>query len=337
MDTNVYGFVKANKNQLSEDSKASVGSIMELQSLEKSLHSQLNQEVAAGRADAEEQQKLVDRINGLTSMRQDLYQTLGSNLESTQDNLAHTRNNLVQQLTTSKIVEEELNNAKQVLSELKQRKFDRLRMVEINNYISEKNRAYADLMKTIIYVAIPVIILLVLARTNSLPDKYLQRQSINDILIILGVITIAIGMYFILRKAYDIKRRNNMNFAEYDFDFNEAANYPTLMAYDRNALSRDFHMGERSFDKYADQAKGAIVGAGSSIAGAVKKAGSKVEAETSGNAGVALGKIGDAAKSTLQTAKGDVSNLFEESKKKATDMIQSHSSGKMNTLEPFGW
>jgi len=379
MDTKVYGFVKDNENQLSDDSKASVSSIMELQSLEKSLHSQLNQEVAANRADATEQQKLVDRINELTSMRQNLYQTLGSNLESTQDNLAHTRNNLVQQLTTSKIVEEELNNAKQVLSQLKQRKFDRLRMVEINNYISEKNRAYADLMKTIIYVAIPVIILLVLGRTNSVPDKYLQRQSINDILIILGVITIAVGMFFILRKAYDISRRNNMNFAEYDFDFNEAANNPTLVEYDRNALSHDFHMGERSFEKYADEAKGAIVGAGSTIAGAVKKAGAKAEgalgkassdlsdlgskAESGisnvagkagaamgqagaafgkagsamGQAGSALGKIGDEAKSGLQTAKGDISSLFEESKKKATEVIQGHSSGKMNTLEPFGW
>jgi succinate dehydrogenase flavin-adding protein (antitoxin of CptAB toxin-antitoxin module) len=69
MDTKVYGFVKDNENQLSDDSKASVSSIMELQSLEKSLHSQLNQEVAANRADATEQQKLVDRINELTSMR----------------------------------------------------------------------------------------------------------------------------------------------------------------------------------------------------------------------------------------------------------------------------
>ena len=56
-----------------------------------------------------------------------------------------------------------------------------------------------------------------------------------------------------------------------------------------------------------------------------------------GQARAALGKIGDEAKSGLQTAKGDISSLFEESKKKATEVIQGHSSGKMNTLEPFGW
>jgi hypothetical protein len=230
-----YGLTQRNLQNMEERHEQTLKSIQELQNIEKQLIQQLNTKVASNTSTKEEQEQLINRINELSQMRVDLFRNLQDVYKNTKDNVATSRSNLVNQLTTTQVVENEMNNVKGNLASLKSDKYNKLRMVEINNNLTGRYRAYINLFQLIVIVMIPIIIIGFLAKSNIIPDGFLSRESINDILLLLLSVTLLVGLYYILRKAFDISTRDNMNFDEYNWNFNPA-NQPGVIEYDQKQL-----------------------------------------------------------------------------------------------------
>jgi len=108
------------------------------------------------------------------------------------------------------IVENELNSAKKRLEFLESEKNNKIRLVEINNYYSDKYTEHTQLIKIIIYTLIPCIILTFLNKRNLLP---------NNIYYILLLIIFVICIYFFFMKFVYVMMRDNMNYQKYDWYF----------------------------------------------------------------------------------------------------------------------
>ena len=143
-----------------------------------------------------------------------LYKVL-SNVNNYFENALNTSvGSLRQQAVAIQIVENELNKAKQRLQILEEEKNNKIRLVEINTYYSDKYAEHSALMKIIIFTLIPVIILGVLNNKGILPG-----MIYNILLVIISFI----GAYFFWRRFASIITRDNMNYQEYNWHFDPAA------------------------------------------------------------------------------------------------------------------
>lgn len=186
--------------------------INKLQTLEKELLTTLetNPNLTPG-----EKQPLNEKINKITGIRINLYQTLSGASGMYKGILDDSRDKLSVQTDAIKIMETELNNTKARLASLKDDKNNKLRMVQVNDYYGSMYSEQSDLMKIIIFTLIPIIILVVLRQRMLL--FFLPEIVYNIILI---AISITGGVFFVLR-AGNYMTRDNMNYQEFDWVFNK--------------------------------------------------------------------------------------------------------------------
>ena len=90
-------------------------------------------------------------------------------------------------------------------------------MVEINTYYGKRYNAHANIMKTIFIFCIPIIILAVLANSGILPPNI--YRFLSGAVIIIAVILLGYQLI-------DLSNRDNMNWDEYNWYFNQN-NAPT--------------------------------------------------------------------------------------------------------------
>lgn len=203
-----------------------LNSISRLQDMERTLYTQL--EALAPSANTAEFDAIVDEINKLSQTRMTLFRSLSNLYSNAQQSVSVSRNDLVNQIAIAKIIEQQLNDAKGRLNELESVKSNKMRMVEINTYFGKRFQATSVLMKMIIYICIPLLILAVLKKAYILPP------SLADFLI--GTV-LAIGLFMLMRKAWDYYNRNNMNFDEYNWIIESPDElHPTVMEYNRKHL-----------------------------------------------------------------------------------------------------
>jgi len=100
------------------------------------------------------QQKIVEKMNQLSNMRINLYQTLSGVNNYYQNALTSTAGTLKDQTAAIYIVESELNKSKERLALLDTEKNNKIRLVEINNYYGDKYAEHSQLMKIIIYILV---------------------------------------------------------------------------------------------------------------------------------------------------------------------------------------
>tara|TARA_Y100000389_G_scaffold201080_1_gene242948 strand:- start:5217 stop:6176 length:960 start_codon:yes stop_codon:yes gene_type:complete len=202
-DSSGYGLSTVTDNKQSKV----FSEISKLQDMEKTLYAEL-QDVASSGGGTSEQQNIIDQINKLSSMRIDLFSGLSDNYAVLQDSVAQSRNDLVNQITTTNVVESQLGAAKNNLDQLKNIKNNNQRMTEINTYYGHSYQANTHTMRLIIYTSIPILIFAALRKFNLL------SAGITG-----GLITISllIGGFIIIKHLMDINARDNMVFNEYDW------------------------------------------------------------------------------------------------------------------------
>jgi len=183
--------------------------IQSLQQIEQQLFNNLESNI---NVKPEEQQKIIEKMNQLSNMRINLYQTLSGVNNYYESALKSSVGTLKEQEVAIKIVENELNKAKIRLQLLEQEKNNKIRLVEINTYFGDKYAEHTQLMKIIIYMLVPIIILVILNNRGILP---------KNIYYILIVIIGLIGGYFFWRKFASIIMRDNMNYQEYEWGFDQ--------------------------------------------------------------------------------------------------------------------
>jgi hypothetical protein len=119
------------------------------------------------------------------------------------------------QLKATKVIEQELNLAKENYKKLNKENNDDIRMIEINTYYEKRYRAHTKVMKLIFMIVVPIIVLAILAKKDFLPSSLVK--------ILITIITV-IGSYFVIKMIIDLSLRDNMDYDKYDWENNLQVN-----------------------------------------------------------------------------------------------------------------
>jgi hypothetical protein len=197
----------SNQPNVAQNNEQILTDIQSLQQMEQQLFNSLETNTTLS---PQQQQQIVEKMNQLSNMRINLYQTLSGVNSFFQNSLSSSVGTLQEQTVAIGIVENELNQAKKNLELLESEKNNKIRLVEINDYYGEKYSEHSQLMKIIIFTLVPVIILAFLNNKGILP---------NIIYYILLIIVAIIGAYFFWIRIASIIMRDNMNYQEYNWNF----------------------------------------------------------------------------------------------------------------------
>lgn len=161
---------------------------------------------------------IIDQISHLTNLRMKLYKNLELNLGTYQNQFNSSRNNLQNQLTMVGVVEQQLNNNKLVLNRLKDAQQDKIRMIEIGNYESERYNEYKKIMFIILAT---VVLVFLFSLLNNVP-------AVPSIIPLSGVvISITVGLIIVFYRVLSVYTRDNRNFLEFDWGANSDYNDPS--------------------------------------------------------------------------------------------------------------
>ena len=152
------------------------------------------------------------------------------------NNLRAATNSLANQQVVTDILQTEVDNAERSYRGLKQDNNDKLRMIQINTYYTEKYRAHTDLMKKIIFFILPILLLTILGTKGILP---------KDLSYTLAGIILIIGIVVVVYNIYDLNNRNNFDFDEYMIDSNSSLE-------DSSGNTHDISQTETILDKVHD-------------------------------------------------------------------------------------
>lgn len=200
-------------DNLQERNQQVLNNISQLQTQEKELYTSLDDPNLS----SEEKQQIINKINEISQMRLNMYAGMQDMYSYYQQNVSASRSTLGQEVSALDIIENELNQAKKKLNLIEDQKYNKLRLVEINTYYGKRYNAHANLMKTIVFTCIPLIILAILANKGILPPKLYR---------LIAAIVLIIGVIILGRQLIDLSNRDNMNWDEYNWNFN-ASEAPT--------------------------------------------------------------------------------------------------------------
>jgi hypothetical protein len=229
-------------NILQNGNENIVDNIKQLQQFERDLYTEL-QNISASPGNNDKQNELISKINTLAGVRTDLFETLKHMANSTQNMIATTRVDLVDNLTLIGVIEDELNKTKGLMNQSENIKNNQIRMVEINTYYEKQYRAYTDLMKIVIKMCIPVLLLILLKKKNLVP---------TNIIMALILIIFVIGGYFFIRNFVDIYKRDNMDFDQYSSNLNIKPTHHMDSTYNPDNANKD---ADKLFDRLENEVK----------------------------------------------------------------------------------
>jgi hypothetical protein len=197
----------SNTPNIEQNNQQILSDIESLQTIEQDLFNNLENNP---NLTTQQQTKIIDKINNVSNMRINLYQTLSGINNYFQGAMTSSQGILQDQSAAISIVETELNKAKRRLKLLEEEKNNKIRLVEINNYYGDKYSEHSNLMKIIIAMLIPIIILTILNSKGILPSPIFY--------ILVGLISFVGAIYF-WKRMISIYMRDPMNYQEYEFPF----------------------------------------------------------------------------------------------------------------------
>ena len=174
------------------------------------LYTELEKLTVQLNPDISQQQKILNNIDELQQLKISLYNNISQDYASVQADLVETRDNLVNDVAMTNVLNGEIGNINSTLSNLKNTRNEKVRIAEINNYYSSKYDTQTNIMKTIVYFCIPILILGILIK------KGLMSQSIGMSIIGILVAILIIVLFFQL---VDVMNRDNTVYDEYNWKF----------------------------------------------------------------------------------------------------------------------
>jgi hypothetical protein len=197
-----------NFDSLQERNQQVLNNISQLQTQEKALYDSL-EDVSLS---TEQKQQIINKINEISQMRMNLYAGLKDMFSYYKQNVSTSSSILGQSMAAVDVLENELNESKIKMNLIEDQKYNKLRLVQINTYFGQRYNAHSRLMKTIVYICIPVIILAVLANKGILPSNIYK---------VLVAIILVIGSILIGLQLIDMSNRDDMNWDEYNWYFDK--------------------------------------------------------------------------------------------------------------------
>ena len=149
------------------------------------------------------------RISELTQMRVNLFNSLKDQYTDAASDLNNSRRSLRDQILSVEVVEEELKQTKKNYATLLQNKNNKVRMVEIGTYQTERYNSHIDVLKIISLTSLIVIVISILYHKDFIP---------GNVVSVLLVAIISIGVILTVRKIVDLVNRSNMVYDQYNWN-----------------------------------------------------------------------------------------------------------------------
>ena len=200
-----------NSNNFLENSQESLQEIAEISKIIQDLYKQLEQTLSNPNITTNESDNIIRNIETLSNVKKILVDNyIRTNRNAQQSTIAQEiAYNETQQ--AMKAIQLEIETSKNKIAMLDQEKYNRLRLIEINNYYGLQYKNNKRIILFVIGVSILFLITIILKNKGVISPNVFYY--INIVVFVVAII-IFIGL---LRNAY---MRNNMNYEEYDFPFN---------------------------------------------------------------------------------------------------------------------
>lgn len=225
-------FNKEHAELLAKKHQDTIQQIQKLQEMEKYMFQNLEKVNTQENNDIQQQEDAVERINQLSDMRIGLFNQLKDMYKSVQDDLHNDRRALADQIAMVGVVESELNRTKKNVDSIRTEKNNKLKLVEITDYESDRYSAHVQLLKIIVICAIIILITSIIFKRNLIP-------SIVATVII--VLTASYALYKMVFGIFDILSRDNFDYDKYNFYYDperESSGYETVLEHDKTFLKK---------------------------------------------------------------------------------------------------
>jgi len=225
---NSYNFLQNSQESLQE--------IAEISQIIQGLYTQLEQTLANPNITTTESDNIIKNIETLSNVKKILI----DNYISTNRNAVHT--SIAEEIAYKETqaamnaVQLEIEASKKKIAMLDQDKYNRLRLIEINNYYGLQYKNSRRIIIFVICVSVFFLITIILKNRGILSQHWFYY--INIVVFVVSII-VFLGM---IRNAY---KRNNMNFEEYDIEFDgvgAASSYPSTYEPSGNTTSSSYNM-----------------------------------------------------------------------------------------------
>ena len=171
------------------------------------------------------------QIETLNKVKNSIFQSLLTSFQLNQSQLNASRYTYADSITALQIIEENLRNKQNILNDALAIRDSSERMVGVNTYYSRRYEEHSNILKYVILFCGIIILAIFLMKIG------IVNNTISSIIIIASL---AIGIIIIGGKMWDLSRRSNIDYDQYNFRFdpsdaprssNNTTNVKTDMTY----------------------------------------------------------------------------------------------------------
>jgi len=202
-------FAQQRGNLLGSKHDNTIKNIKDLQELEKYMFQNLQELNKSSAGSVNEANIIKKRIQELSSMRVALFNQLKTMYKDQQVQTANSRSNLADQMTMTKVIDNELINAENQLKALEKEYKNKKRLVELSEYEYDRYSSHKNILKIMVYGALGVLIIVYLMSFPWFPAS-VGMLSISIIVAIVLIVT--------FRRMLTNFVRTKLNWNKFQFD-----------------------------------------------------------------------------------------------------------------------
>jgi len=163
--------------------------IQKLQEIEKYMFNNLQSLSKSSSGDLQKSNVIKSRLNELSTMRLGLFNQLKNMYQDGQSETSNSRNNLADQITMVKVIDNELSNAKNELKALEDERKNKKRLVELTDYEYDRYKSHKNILKIIAYGALACLLIVILMKQPWFPATI--GVGLLCLVIVATIVTIA--------------------------------------------------------------------------------------------------------------------------------------------------
>ena len=202
------------QEEFEENLKIQFDSIKKIQERQTELYSNL--EVLGASKNISDQgvqdqiNEIFKQIETLNNVKNSIFQSLLTSFELNQSQLNASRFAYADSITALQIIEENLNNKQKILNDALAIRDNSERMVGINTYYTRRYEEHSNILKYVVLFCGIIILAIFLMKIGII------NNTISSIIIIASL---AVGIIIIGAKVWDLSRRSNIDYDQYNFKF----------------------------------------------------------------------------------------------------------------------
>ena len=202
------------QEEFEENLKIQFESIKKIQERQTELYSELEVLGASKNISDQGVQGKIDeifkQIETLNNVKNSIFQSLLTSFELNQSQLNASRFAYADSITALQIIDENLSNKQKILNDALAIRDNSERMVGINTYYTRRYEEHSNILKYIVLFCGIIILAIFLMKIGII------NNTISSIIIIASL---AIGIIIIGGKVWDLSRRSNIDYDQYNFKF----------------------------------------------------------------------------------------------------------------------